>query len=190
MPELPGVSEAGQAGEAILRPWARGDAAALALAAGSAPDLATQIDPDVSGSLAAADAYIRTTLRHDDDRKNWAIVVDGIPVGNVGVTAIEFRHATAWMSYWLAAGARGRGLATAALVSASRWSFDAGLYRLELGHRVNNPASCRVATAAGFIAEGVERRKLRYGTERFDVETHARLADDPRPHSVGLPFGE
>ena len=53
-----------------------------------------------------------------------------------------------------------------------------GLFRLELGHRLDNPASCRVASRAGFAAEGVERSKLRYGDLRFDVETHARLATD------------
>lgn len=52
---------------------------------------------------------------------------------------------------------------------------------------MNNPASCRVATRAGYPAEGVERAKLRYGDERFDVETHARLATDPAPAVVGLP---
>jgi RimJ/RimL family protein N-acetyltransferase len=51
---------------------------------------------------------------------------------------------------------------------------------------LNNPASCRVATIAGFRAEGVERQKLRYGSERFDVETHARLATDPVPDLPGF----
>ncbi|OUE31259.1 hypothetical protein BFL35_05940 [Clavibacter michiganensis] len=49
-----------------------------------------------------------------------------------------------------------------------------------------NPASCRVATRAGFAAEGIERAKLRYGDERFDVETHARLATDPPPAVLPL----
>lgn len=48
----------------------------------------------------------------------------------------------------------------------------------ELGHRVNNPSSCTVATRAGFAAEGVERFKLHYGGERFDVDFHARLCTD------------
>ena len=39
----------------------------------------------------------------------------------------------------------------------------------------------RTAPPRGFAAEGVERAKLRYGDERFDVETHARLASDPDP---------
>lgn len=45
-----------------------------------------------------------------------------------------------------------------------------------------------MATRAGFVAEGVERQKLRYGTQRFDVETHARLRTDPRPDVAHLPI--
>lgn len=51
---------------------------------------------------------------------------------------------------------------------------------------MNNPASCVVAERAGFIAEGVERAKLKHGDERFDVELHARLATDPVPDHTGL----
>ena len=44
-----------------------------------------------------------------------------------------------------------------------------------------------VATRAGFIAEGLERKKLQYGAERFDVETHARLRTDLRPDMAPIP---
>lgn len=64
----------------------------------------------------------------------------------------------------------------------ANWALtDLGLFRLELGHRANNPASGSIALAAGFIQEGRERQKLRYGDERFDTLTYARLADDPVP---------
>ncbi|WP_314138033.1 hypothetical protein [uncultured Plantibacter sp.] len=46
---------------------------------------------------------------------------------------------------------------------------------------MNNPASCGVAIRAGFLPEGIERQKLAYGADRFDVELHARLATDPVP---------
>ncbi|GAB3167550.1 hypothetical protein GCM10027059_28640 [Myceligenerans halotolerans] len=91
-------------------------------------------------------------------------------------------HRTGWVSYWLLPEARGRGLAVRALATLTRWAFDErGLERLELGHRVNNPASCAVATGAGFTPEGVERGKLLYDGVRYDVETHALLHTDPRP---------
>jgi hypothetical protein len=48
-----------------------------------------------------------------------------------------------------------------------------------------------VATAAGFLAEGIEREKLRYGNVRYDVETHARLVTDPAPTTnLALPIAE
>lgn len=170
----------------LLRPWETGDASSLITAAQSAADLATQFGGIDLATRAAAEAFIDQSLRFDENAKNWAIVEDGVAVGNVGASSIELRHETAWVHYWLAAEARGKGYATGALVSLSAWAFESGLYRLELGHRVNNPASCRVATAAGFQTEGIEREKLRYGTDRYDVETHARLATDPAP-SVAPP---
>lgn len=169
-----------------LRPWARGDASALLGAAQRASDLATQFGGADLSNLKAAETYIEQALRFDDYVKNWAIVDGDVAVGNVGASAIEFRHETAWMHYWLSPAARGKGYATGALVAVSRWAFENGLYRLELGHRLNNPTSCRVATGAGFQAEGIEREKLRYGGDRYDVETHARLATDPVP-TITLP---
>lgn len=44
------------------------------------------------------------------------------------------------------------------------------------------------ALRAGFIAEDIERQKLRYGSERFDVETHARLRTDRTPDLEPLPI--
>ncbi|TPG04073.1 GNAT family N-acetyltransferase [Curtobacterium flaccumfaciens] len=170
----------------VLRPWSLDDAAALLVASRSDPDLVTQFPEVGLDDEEHARAHVTGALRFDDHARNWAIVEDGVAVGNVGLSAIEFRHGTAWAHYWVAADARGRGLAARALTSVSSWAFDAGLFRLELGHRTNNPASCRVAAAAGFSAEGIERQKLRYGSERFDVETHARLAIDPVPDLPGF----
>jgi RimJ/RimL family protein N-acetyltransferase len=180
---VPSSTPFGQDGgvSVVLRPWVRRDAPALILAAQSAPDLAVQLGgADLSG-VAAAESFIEQRLRFDERVKNWAVVEDGVAVGNVGASAIELRHETAWMSYWLSAAARGKGYAAGALGAVSGWAFTSGLHRLELGHRVNNPASCRVATAAGFRAEGIERDRLRYGAHRYDVERHARLATDPSP---------
>ncbi|MFS0731369.1 GNAT family protein [Curtobacterium sp. 1P10AnD] len=163
----------------VLRPWLVGDADALVAARASSDDLDTQFGPLPDADAAAR--FIETVLVTETDRQHRAIVVDGVAVGNVGLTAIEHRHDTAWVSYWLARSGRGRGLATRAVATVAERAFRDGLFRLELGHRVNNPASCRVATGAGFRSEGVERQKLRYGADRFDVETHARLATDPAP---------
>lgn len=123
-----------------------------------------------------------------DERIARAIEVDGRTVGNVMASAIDPDHRTAWVSYWLATDARGQGLATRALATLAAHLLDSGLERLELGARLNNPASIAVAERAGFVREGVERAKLRYGDQRFDVAAYARLSTDPAPDIEELPW--
>jgi ribosomal-protein-alanine N-acetyltransferase len=173
---------------AVLRPWRLDDARSLRSAFTASGDLAAQFGALELTTVARCENFITDNLATaTTSRRNFAITVGDVAVGNVGVGSMEHRHGTGWVYYWVSAEARGRGLATVALLSIADWAFTRQrLYRLELGHRTNNPGSCRVATKAGFLAEGIERQKLKYGTERFDVETHARLRTDPFP--PGLPL--
>ena len=177
------------AGAAALRPWRIDDAVDLQRAFVVSGDLAAQLGAVELSTLARCQNFIADNLATGTvSRQNFAITLHGIAVGNVGVGSMEHRHGTGWVYYWVSAEARGQGLATLALVSIADWAFtEQGLHRLELGHRTNNPASCRVAAKAGFATEGIERQKLKYGTERFDVETHARLRTDAPPPLSPLP---
>ena len=175
---------------AVLRPWRLDDAASLQTAFTSSNDLASQVGAIELTTLPRCERFIAEHLSPTTvSRRNFAISLDGVAVGNVGVGSMEHRHGTGWVYYWVATAARDRGVATVALASIADWAFsEQGLYRLELGHRTNNEASCRVAQKAGFAIEGIERQKLKYGTERFDVETHARLRSDARPAGRILPI--
>ena len=85
-------------------------------------------------------------------------------LGEITIHAIDWRHARASLSIWIAPQARGRGLAREALKLAARWAFDAwGLERLALLTDPDNEAMIRAARAAGFVYEGVLRS---YGSER------------------------
>ena len=172
-----------------LRLWSDADAESL-LHAVTSEDLKSQFGTTNLSTRARCSAYIAEVLAPPDASvHNFAISTDGRAVGNVGISNIELRHKTGWAYFWLATDARGRGIAARALATAADWAFsEGGLYRLELGHRVNNPASCRVAARAGFAAEGIEREKLQYGNQRFDVETHARLRTDPAPSLELIPI--
>ncbi|MCC2316071.1 GNAT family N-acetyltransferase [Cellulomonas xiejunii] len=173
-----------------LRPWSLADGPSLQSAVAASPDLVTQLGGADLRDLEDCTRFIEAHLQAlGPVRYDFAITVDGSAVGNVGLSSIDRAHQTAWTYYWVAATHRAQGLGSHALATVSRWALEElGVFRLELGHRVNNPASCRVATRAGFIAEGLERSKLRYGDERFDVETHARLATDPVPPLALLPM--
>lgn len=171
-----------------LRRWREGDAAALVRIALETPELGWQTDGAPLRTEADARRYISSALAPaDDDRLVFAIVQDDVPVGTVGISGIGSSHGVGWAWYWLTTSARGQGLAARALVTAIAAAFDRGLARVESAHRTNNPASCRVATAAGHPAEGIARSAIRHGDQRFDVERHGRLAADPPVAVEGLP---
>lgn len=76
------------------------------------PDLVRQTGgADLSTDAAAAEHIARHLAPRGPRSYAFAVVLDGRAVGNVGIGAVDDVHATAWMSYWLAAEARGRGLA-------------------------------------------------------------------------------
>lgn len=92
-----------------LRPWSTDDAAALLTARWSSPDLDTQFSGVDLVNEAQAAHYVDTFLAFDDRRKNWAVIEDGVAVGNIGLSAIEMRHETAWKVSASTSAARVRG---------------------------------------------------------------------------------
>lgn len=173
----------------LLRPWTLDDAPAVVQAFAS-PGMERQGGPVTS--IEEARQWLEPMLwGRTDGLHAFAVDVDGEAAGQVMLSAVEYRHGTAWVSYWTAAAFQRRGIATRALASLAQWAFDdGGLFRLELGHRVNNPASASVARRAGFIQEGLEQAKLQYDGKRYDVAVYARLATDPAPAVDLLPVRE
>ena len=76
--------------------------------------------------------------------------------GSIGLRWND-QHDVAEVGYWLRSDARGRGLATRALVLATKIALDEGAARVQLRAAVGNEASRRVAEKAGFRLEGVLR---------------------------------
>ena len=72
-------------------------------------------------------------------------------LGAAGLNVIDHEQRAADVGYWLAAPARGRGVATRAVELLAAWAFDTlGLERLELRTQEHNHASRAVAERAGF----------------------------------------
>jgi RimJ/RimL family protein N-acetyltransferase len=166
-----------------LRPWRASDATA-ALPALRDPAIARwnpadRADPD----LGVAQAWV--TNRSDwtgPEHASFAIVdaVDDTLLGSVSLFKIDRVHDNAEIGYWIVPASRGRGIAATALITVTRWAFNTvGLHRVQLFHAVDNTASCRVATKAGFGLEGTLRESFRYGDGQLHNEhVHGRLATD------------
>jgi [ribosomal protein S5]-alanine N-acetyltransferase len=83
------------------------------------------------------------------------------------------------VGYWVRREARGRGVATRALLLISRWALeDQKLVRVQLTAEPGNVASQRVAEKAGYTREGLLRRFLSIGGERRDGIMFSRLPED------------
>lgn len=120
-----------------------------------------------------------------EDFRTWAVAPDGDTeddrfLGLVSAFHVDHEQGTAEVGYRVVPSERGRGVATAALVTAADRLFDdLGLRRLQLFHAVENLGSCLVAERAGFLLEGTLRASYVYGDGLpHDEHLHARLATD------------
>lgn len=142
--------------------------------------------------LDSAGKYIGLLTNAEEGNCGFAFDVDGRCAGVVGINGAT-AHRLGWFFYWMHPDFRGRGLTSRAAATVANWALGSSgeheggdFDRLELGHRVNNPASGAVAVAAGFIHEGTEREKFLINGERVDVFTYGRLANDPTPSTPPL----
>lgn len=138
----------------FLRSLDQSDADAVLDAFHSSADMDRQGDV---ADLPAAHAYVARLIDPSGPHRPWVIArPDGTLAGLVSVT-VDDHNLNGWFWYWLHAEDRGHGIASRAAATVANWALaEAGLHRLELGHRANNPASGAVARAAGLVQEGVE----------------------------------
>ncbi|MEV0413915.1 GNAT family N-acetyltransferase [Streptomyces sp. NPDC050448] len=169
-------------GGLCLRPWVSYDAPAVT---------ASCLDPDIQhwnrpGLLSVPDAEARIARWrdrwHTEEAAMWAVAPasGGPAVGLIGLADLDFEGGSGEFLYWLLPAGRGSGVMAEATARVSRWAFEElGLHRLRITHSVANPASCRIATKAGFPLEGTMRGALLHADGWHDEHLHARLRTDP-----------
>jgi RimJ/RimL family protein N-acetyltransferase len=108
-------------------------------------------------------------------------------IGAVGLDGV--RDGCAEIGYWVSPTARGQGVATAAARALATNAFANGFARLTLRTRKVNTNSQRVALAAGFARESLERGSgVDSDGARHDMVVWARLDTDPdEPVTRALP---
>lgn len=169
-------------GGMLLRPWAAYDVPAL---------VESCLDPDIRhwnrpALLSPAEAEERIARWHarrqDEEAAIWAVApaTGGPAVGLIGIGDLDLAGGSGEILYWLLPAGRGRGVMVPATKRVSRWAFeDLVLQRVRITHSVANPASCAIATKAGFPLEGTMRGALLHADGWHDEHLHARLRTDP-----------
>jgi RimJ/RimL family protein N-acetyltransferase len=161
-----------------LRPWRPDDRAAV---------LTAYSDPDIqhwharSMTELEADAWIASWSGRwsGESGAGFAVELDGAVAGQISLRRIDLAEGLAEVSYWVLPAARGAGVAGRALGALTDWSFGSlGLHRIEVCHSTANPASCAVASRAGFVLEGTKRGEAMHADGWHDMHLHARLSSD------------
>jgi RimJ/RimL family protein N-acetyltransferase len=132
----------------LLRPWSDADVAALVEGCRD-PEVVRWL-PNIPQPYSDVDARSFIALGAASDELQLAIVDDhDALLGSVGM---RMREDPPSLGYWVAASARGRGIATAATNALAGWAFDTlGLARIALYAEPGNLASQRVASKCGFV---------------------------------------
>jgi len=169
----------------VLRPWSSSDAVFMAEA--SRDQAIERYNGPSPASVADAITVIERikqswrTFEVEGDPTGAAFAIVDAALGEpVGMCGIDHWSSTdvAQFGYWLAPGARGRGLATRAVTLMTSWLFKLGAARVFLMIQSENVASASVARRAGFTWEGTLRAYDVWKGQRKDVDVFAALRDE------------
>jgi RimJ/RimL family protein N-acetyltransferase len=169
-----------EAGVCRVRSWTAADAAAIVPLANDRTVSAMLRDRfPWPYTLADAEAFLAHALASRPET-DLAIEAGGHVAGGIGfVPGTDIERVSAEVGYWLGAPFRGRGIATAALLAATRHAFDAfGVERVFALPFADNRASCRVLEKAGYAREGLLRSAVVKEGRLHDVALYARLRRD------------
>jgi RimJ/RimL family protein N-acetyltransferase len=163
-----------ESGNIALRPFTEADVPALAEALHADPEVARWTRVPSPYTEEDALEFITTT-----EEKAFAIVDRGSGELVGGIGARLEGEGVVEVGYWIRSAARGRGIATKALVLLARWAFEElGAGRVHLTADPENRASQRVAEKAGFAREGVLRSFHDFKGRRRDAVMYSLLPDD------------
>jgi RimJ/RimL family protein N-acetyltransferase len=154
-------------GAVTLRPKRAGDVDAI-VAACQDPEIPRWTSVPAPYTAADAQAFMR--LSEASARIGAAaelVAVDGDDrlLGAFSLMELGRRPAYGEIGYWLAPWARGRGVATRAVLLLREWALrELGVTRIEILVEDDNGPSRRVAERAGFADTGEHRRSPRQGS--------------------------
>ena len=133
----------------------------------------------------APDGWLESWIAGFDGehRHGWVVrdADDGRFLGYAVTGPVDREAREVELGYAVAAGARGRGVATATLRALSAWALDAGMLRLTALVSTENAASSRVAAKVGYTREGVLRSVHHRDGQRTDLECWSLLPGELAP---------
>lgn len=134
-----------------------------------------------------ARAFAETAELRQPDGQGLSLLIvgadEGDLLGSIGIVALSSRDRRCELGYWLAEGARGRGVMTRSVLLLCRWIFtELGIHRIAILIEPDNWRSRAVPERCGFRFEGVMRSYFEDKGRRRDVAVYSLLRDElPQP---------
>lgn len=131
-------------------------------------------------TISDAKDFITAMLTADKNNTfAWAITVDDIAVGSIGVFRKDNVHRlTAEMGYYIAEEYWGKGIATEAVRLVCAYIFEnTNIVRIFADPYDFNTGSCRVLEKAGFVYEGTLRKNALKNGQIIDMKLYAIIKD-------------
>jgi ribosomal-protein-alanine N-acetyltransferase len=170
-------------GTVTLRPMRAGDAAAFAQAFRDDPELGVAIgveeDPDESAALERLPRISEDAAAGKSAEFAITRAANDLLVGVIVLVNFDWRHRHCEVGFWLAPGARGQGIARAAISLVIDWAFDVlGMRRIELTTLPENTPTMKLAEDLGFVREGIMRSRNFERGRVLDVVWFGLLRDE------------
>lgn len=166
-----------------IRPLEDGDAAELYALVKTNPDLEEWMPWAAEQDLVATERFIADAEKQLRDGKGFQAAIEpheGI-VGVVGLHTIDWVNRNTSIGYWLAAGARGRGVMTDAVRAVLDHAFgELELHRIEIHCAPENRPSRAIPERLGFREEARLRETELVGDRYLDSVVYGMLAGEWR----------
>ena len=155
-------------GDLVLRPKRLDDADAIT-AACQDPEIQRWTFVPSPYTRADAEAFLRSSVEEEAAGKSagfLAVDAEDRLLGSFSVMELDLEAGYGEIGYWVAAGARGRGIATRGVRLLAEWAREElGLTRIDVLPHKDNAPSRRVAEKAGFHDTGEFVGAARGGVE-------------------------
>ena len=165
-----------------LRPWRLSDADAVSEACQD-PEIQRWTTVPVPYSADHAAGFVGAMAPEQWADRTGALFCiaaadDDRVLGSCGLVAVDHDNHVAEIGYWVAATARGSGVAQRAVELLATWAFqNGGMHRLEVYVDPDNVASCTVAERVGAVREGLLRGKVLSRGTRVDMVLYALVRE-------------
>jgi ribosomal-protein-alanine N-acetyltransferase len=183
MSSFPRLVEPLTDGHVTLRDYEERDIPEILIAYQDDPRLHLRMGEDgpPSGAELGSRAEREQAARAAGERATLTILEPGADAcrGQVKIDEVDWDHARAGLTIWLAPQVRGRGLGRSALGLTVHWLLKTcALARIEVLADPANVAVIRAAQAAGFAREGVLREYHRKRGQRVDMMVLSLIPPD------------